>query len=310
MKKILYLFLTLFVFVFALSSCNNKPKEEIKDDYTITVTAPNGAPAVALATLALNNKDNYNFIAGTAIASAFSSNSSDVVIAPINAGAKLYKNNKSTYRLAAVITWGNLYFASQIENFTLDTMKGKEIVLFGENTINAAVAKYVLEKNNIECTFKYETDTAVTQSVLIQNQDKIVMVAEPALSAAKTKKTITSISIQDLYKKASNNAQFVQAGIFVKTDTIKNHEKALSNYLLQLKEETDTLSTNLDKFAEASVSLELIPALPVAKTAIPNCNIKYKDAKDAKTQIEATAKLCLADFGGDLPVEEFYYSPF
>ena len=146
MKKYLFLILSLFIFVFTLASCNNK---ETKDDYAVTVTAPTGAPSFALSTLAVNDKKSYKFIEPDAIGAAFSKNEFDFVVAPINAGAKLYKAKKSTYKLAAVLTWGNLYFASQIENFTLDTINGKEITLFGESTINSSVALYVLEKNNI-----------------------------------------------------------------------------------------------------------------------------------------------------------------
>ena len=310
MKKFLFIFVTIFIFMISLASCDSKKENTVVDDYKITVTAPSGAPAVALATLAINNKDNYNFIAAKTIGTAFSSDGSDVVIAPINAGAKLFKAGKSSYRLAAVITWGNLYFASQIEDFDLSKINGKEVILFGENTINAAVAKYVLEKNNIDCTFSYLAEAADTQQKVISDANAIVLTAEPALTAAKTKKNLTGISVQTLYKNASGNSEFTQAGIFVKADTIKNHEKALSDYLLEVKEATDKISSNLDNVAEACVSLELMPALPVAKAAIPNCNIKYKDAVDVKGQIEATAKLSLTDFGGDLPSEEFYYSPF
>lgn len=312
MKKFLYLFVTLFVFVFALSSCN-KNNNEVVDDYVITATAPNGAPAVALATLAKDHKENFNFINAKTIGTAFSNDGSDVVIAPINAGANLYAKKKSTYKLAAVITWGNLYFASKIENFTLDTINGKEITLFGESTINSSVALYVLEKNNIvPSKVNYVAEATDTQAILAGNDaNAIVMCAEPAISATKMKNSnIQSISIQQLYKEKSGNDEFAQAGIFVKDETIKNHEKVLSNFLKQLKEETDKLTENLDKFAEASVELGILPALPVAKAAIPNCSIRFKDAKEAKSAIEKTANLNLAQYGGELPSEDFYYSAF
>lgn len=309
MKKFLYLFLSLFIFVLALSSCKG---EEAKDDYSITVTAPSGAPSVALATLAQNNKDAYNFIAADTIAAAFGSAQSDVIIAPINAGAKLFKAGKSTYKLSAVITWGNLYFASQIENFNLDTINGKEVILFGEGTINAAVAKYVLEKKNITPSkISYLAGAANTQSTLINDANAIVMTAEPALTAAKAQKnTISSVSVQDLYKEVSDNSEFTQAGIFVKAETIDAHKKVLNDYIKSVKEESDALLTNIDNYAKACVELGIMPKEAVAKKAIPNCNIKFKDAIEAKSQIEATAKIDLTQFGGGLPSEEFYYSAF
>ena len=310
MKKVLHTFLVLFIFILTLSSCNKNNK----DDYQITATAPNGAPAVALSTLALDNEDNFNFINAKTIGTAFGPKGSDIVIAPINAGANLYKNGKSTYKLAAVITWGNLFFVSTRENFTLDSINGNEITLFGENTINAAVALYVLEKNNIvPSKINYLAEASDTQSIIASEREAIVMCAEPAITAVRKSKNLSNvqcISIQELYKNASGNDEFAQAGIFVKADTITNHKEALNSFLLKVKEETDSLRINLDKFANASTTLNILPSAGIAKDAIPNCNIKFVKAIDAKEAIEKTAKLNLALYGGELPNEEFYYSAF
>ncbi len=311
MKKIIFLFVTFFVLVLSLSSCN-KNNETKTDDYKYTVVAPSGAPSVALATMALENTDAYSFIAADTIASAFSSNEADFVLAPINAGAKLFKAGKSTYRLSAIITWGNLYFASQIENFSLDTINGHDLILFGENTINASIAKYVLEKKNITpSNITYLSGASNTQATLLSDANAIVMTAEPALTAAKTKNAnIKGLSIQSLYKEVSGNSEFTQAGIFVKADTITNHSSIVSDFLLSVKDVADNLNTNLDKVAEACVELKIMPALAVAKKAIPNCSIKFADALDSKAQVEATAKIDLIQFGGDVPSEGFYYSAF
>ena len=72
------------------------------------VSSPNGAPGIALATLAVEAPDNYTYVAAEAITAEFAAANADFIIAPINAGAKLYKAGKSSYRLAAVVTWGNL----------------------------------------------------------------------------------------------------------------------------------------------------------------------------------------------------------
>ena len=106
------------------------------------IVCPEGAPALAVASL----KDHVQTIDAAAIAAPFSSEEADFIIAPVNAGAKLFKAGKSSYRLAAVVTWGNLVFASQIPDFTLESMNGKEVTLFGENTINASVALYILKE--------------------------------------------------------------------------------------------------------------------------------------------------------------------
>ena len=118
---------------------------ESADVSALKISAPSGAPALALATLAVEAPDQYTFVLADTIAAEFSNATADFIIAPINAGAKLYKAGKSTYKLGAVISWGNLYFASRKADFSLEDVNGAEITLFGENTINASVALFALE---------------------------------------------------------------------------------------------------------------------------------------------------------------------
>ena len=50
-----------------------------------------------------------------------------------------------------------------------------------------------------------------------------------------------------------------------------------------------------------------MPNAKVAKTALPNCAIRYMSAPDAREQIETTANIDLTQFGGEVPADDFYY---
>ena len=71
---------------------------------TWTLTCPNGAPALSVATLAAARPDDFTFIAADTIPAAFASAQADFIIAPVNAGAKLFKGagcqrcNRSGYK--------------------------------------------------------------------------------------------------------------------------------------------------------------------------------------------------------------------
>ena len=119
------------------------------EEYAVKVSSPNGAPGVALATLAVANPDNYTYVAAETISAEFMKAEADFIIAPVNAGAKLFKLGKSSYQLCGVVSWGNLCIASQREGFTLADMNGQKVTLFAENTINSAVVLYCLEQNGI-----------------------------------------------------------------------------------------------------------------------------------------------------------------
>ncbi len=281
----------------------------VEEQVSVRVASPNGAPGVALAVLAAEAPDQYTYVAAEAITAEFASENADLIIAPLNAGARLFLSGKSTYRLAAVLTWGNLYFASQRENFTLEDINGAEVTLFGENTVNAAVALYALSQNGIvPGSVQYLAGAANTQSLLLTDDQAIVLTAEPALTAASIKnERITGYALNDLYRSATGYDGFPQAGLFIRAESAERYPEVMNNYLLQAKAAADQCATDLEGVAQAAVTLGLLPNLKVAQAAIPHCAIRYMSAQEAREQIEFVAGIDLTQFGGQLPSDEFYY---
>lgn len=289
--------------------------------YKIKVSSPNGAPALSLASLANSNPQNIDFtyVSAEAIAAEFAKGESDFIIAPVNVGAKFFEGSKSSYKrykLAAVVTWGNLYFASQKSNFKLKDIKKSEITLFGENTINSSIALFALKQNKIAPkSVSFLAGAANTQSLLLTNPASIVLTAEPALSVAKSKNPkITSYALNDLYKKATGFDGFAQAGLFIKSDFAQNHPEEAKEFLSLAQESCDKCASadSALEVAKAAVALEILPKAVLsseenAKNTILHCSVRYESAKLAKEKVEATAKIDLAQYDGALPSNEFYY---
>lgn len=280
-----------------------------EDAYVPTVAAPSGAPALALSAWAVEHPDAYRFVAADTIAAEFAGAQADFIIAPINAGAKLFKAGKSAYQLAAVVTWGNLYFASQKADFALSNMNGAEIVLFGEETINASVALFALEKAGIvPASVSYLASAANTQSLLLSDANAMVLTAEPALTAARIKNgTISAYALNDLLKEVGMDG-YAQAGLFVKPETAKEHPEAVKVFLAAVEKSANANNEDLETAAANAVALEILPNAKVAMSAIPNCAIRYVAAADAREQIEATASIDLKQYGGALPEDSFYFA--
>lgn len=311
MKKIYTLIITLILIV--LVGCSTNTNTSINsttsnDDYKISLISPSGAPSVAIAELAVNNKENLNITTGvdaTTLQSYFVNKSYDAIIAPINLGTKMYEKNKN-YSLAAVLTWGNLYFASQNE-FTLNDLNNKDVVFFGENTINMAVVKYILSTNNITPNITYLGSTQLTQAELLKDSNTIVLIAEPALSAAKVQKTIYSISIQTEFEKITNIKGFLQAGLFIKKDTIKEHKNVVDDFLSLVEKSANLTKTNTSLVAEYAETLEL-GKKAILTNAIPNCSINYVNASSCKADLEKFMAISnMTSFFGVID-NEFYYA--
>ena len=304
MKKLLTLFRTLAL-ILGLGAAGAETTEAA----ALTLTAPGGAPALAVAAMAEKNPERFTFVAADTIAAAFAKAEADFIIAPVNAGAKLYRAGKSAYRLAAVVTWGNLYIASQKEGLSEADLKGAEITLFGENTINASVVLYALKENGIEPSkVNYLAGAAETQALLLSNPEAIVVTAEPALTAARIKNDkISAIAVNALYQKATGNDGYAQAGLFVNPATLEGRKEAADAYLEQVREAAGLCATDVEAVAAAAVKLEILPNAKVAQAAIPNCAIRYLSAAEAKAQVETTAAVDLSQFGGEVPADDFYY---
>ena len=305
MKKILVMMMAL-VLVMGLYAFSAAEGADISG---LTVTTPGGAPALALAAMAVENPGQYTTVAADTIAAAFAGKEADFIIAPLNAGAKLYKAGKSTYKLAAVVSWGNLFIAAQKEDLKAEDLNGASITLFGENTINASVVLYALKENGIEpAEVNYLAGAADTQSLLLSDEKAIVVTAEPALTAAKMKNDkISAIAVNDLFQQATGLEGYTQAALFVKAETAEAQPEAVAEFLKQAEEAAGKCTTDVAAVADAAVVLEILPNAKVAAAAIPGCASRFVKASEAKEALEKTVAIDPAQFGGEAPADDFYY---
>lgn len=309
MKKFFFLFLLLISL--CMVACAGGAQTTTKDDYKLKIAGPSGAPLMASAQ-ALDGKDyelNLN-LAPESLKPLFANKSVDFIIAPINLGATLYSKNQN-YKLACILTWGNLYFASKASLGDVSSLNGKDLVLFGEGTVNDIVVKYVLENYNITPkSTTYLGDTQLTQAQLLNDtENKIYLVAEPALSAAKNKNSdIKSLSVQSYFEAKSGAKKFTQAGLFVNTDTIKDHKGLVDSFINDVKASCEAVKNNKEALVDAAINLGITTPKAVLLKAIDGCNIEFKKSMDAKAEVEFSANLGLNLFGGALPADEFYYA--
>ena len=303
MKKLISLLLTLSLLLGLAALAG-------AEDYAVKVSAPSGAPAIALASLAVESPEDYTFVAADTIAAEFASAAADFIIAPLNAGAKLYKAGKSTYKLAAMVCWGNLYIASQKADFQLSDINETGITLFGENTINASIALYALAENGITpASVEYLAGAANTQALLLSDENAVVLTAEPALTAAKMKnEAITGYALNDLYQASTGYDGFAQAALFVREETLRDHPDVVKAYLEKVAASCALCESDVAAVADAAVALEILPNAKVAQAAIPHCAIRFVPALEAKEQVERTANVDLSQFGGAVPADDFYYA--
>lgn len=119
----------------------------------ITVFCPDGAPALSLAEFASGNSDlgtglsvEYNIVSSNDIGGKMGTG--DIVILPVNAATKLYKKGGSSYKMAAVLTHGNLYVMST-EKIEIEDLVDKTVGVIGQGLVPDLTFKAVLKARGI-----------------------------------------------------------------------------------------------------------------------------------------------------------------
>lgn len=276
----------------------------------LTIIAPNGAPALSQL-FVQDDSDNYSvdIVNGAdPLVAAFGSGSHDFIFAPTNLGAKLYTSGIG-YKFIAAITFGNYFLVSMEENFTIESLEGKEIVVFGQNATSDIIIKYILEENNINATITYVDAVSTANSAFIADNTKIIMSAEPLLSVlALNVSGFNTIDLQAEYQELTGEASYPQAGVFA-NEELTNRQ--IRNFLDDLESSVEKVNSDLDSAVAKAVELEYTFPEAVLRSAIPNSNIGFVSASDVKTDLEYYFNIILEMngvlIGNQLPDEDFYF---
>lgn len=274
------LFATLLL---CLCACANDSKTE-----PISILAPQGAPALATLPFADQETVSVDYVSGSDPLSAeLIKNDSvyDVIIAPINLGTKLMEKNNTPYRLAAVITWGNLYIVGEA-----DYQNGDAFAAFGEAAVPGKILTHYADVKEVT----YFSSVQDVQTQLLSGKAKAGLLAEPAATAtiAKAKEKGKTLTIlQNLQEKETVDGQkgYPQAAIFVK-DREKT-ETVLKN-IEQLLNETASNEEQISAWIEQIGVEQLgIPNAKIALSTWERQNLKYVDANTVKNDIAEFLKL-------------------
>lgn len=303
MKK-LFSFIFLLITTLSLASCG---KVELENQ--VKIVTPYGTPYLALG--GLIGKENVSITpvnGAPGVQAALADGEYDVVVAPINLGAKLFGLGNSKYVIEAVITMNNAYIVTDVNN-KLDSIKdlaGQKVLGFGESGIPGSVLKELYEENGldlslIEFSQMIASSTAVYAAYAGGSTDaEYVLMSEPEISklVVNDKKEIKTL---DLTKELGVDVP--QACIFVNPDSTKQDD--IDGLLKLIESNVKSLNKNPDKYADLIIPLDrTFEAMTkeVIVRSIPLTNIVYKEADGFKDEINNILDL----LGVAKPSEEFY----
>ncbi|MCR5794869.1 MAG: hypothetical protein K6G61_05945 [Solobacterium sp.] len=254
----------------------------------LSILCPTGAPAIAMIPVMKSGLNTVDTVEGADNLQAAFVNPDpqyDVIVAPTNLGVKLASAGKTTYRLLAVVDWGNLYIVGNAE----DALENGTVAAFGEQ----AVPGLVFKKAYPEAAEKAKWFSAVDEAraeLLAGNADAALL-AEPAATAsiAKAKQDGLELSIISNVQEVWGGSGFPMASLFVREDLYAENAQVYENLVGELTAYAETVDPE-----DPSALIEDITAITPEKLGVPNAEIVGKCYKRINVKI-TPADLCKED---------------
>ena len=288
-KNILLTLLVTLISIVSLSSCGGIVIQGEKNE--ISLIAPTGTPTLILSqSIKEYGRVDTEIVSGpNSLAAEFAKGQKDIIVAPINLGAKLAAASEDfQYVMFHTLVWCNYYIVSTEEITSFEQLDQKDVTLFGLNSTPDIIFQTLVAHYGISPNTTYMASVADANKMLLAGQTNIIVSAEPSLSNVLTKGNYYVYSLADEWTKVAgfDGADVPQAAIFVKKDSIEKTELFLKLVVSNVKdvesnkEEVVSSAKQVDKLLTTDSSILL--------ASITRCN--FKIVENEKESIDAYFK--------------------
>ena len=316
MKKIVSLVLAALMLaaVFAFAGCN----KQAKDDTTLRIAALKGPTGMGMAPLMDKEAyPNYEISIGSdpsAVTSSFIAGEYDIAAVPVNVAAVLYNKLEGDVVMLGINTLGVLYVLENGEEIkSMADLSGKTLYATGQGSTPEFVLNYLLEKNGLtDVTVEYKAEHSELAALMADGSVTLGMMPEPNVTAtmAKNADLRVALDMTEEWNKVSDT-KLVQGVIVARRSFVTEHETAIKQFMESYGKAVELINTASDEACQMIVDAEILPAAPIAKAAIPRCNIVFITGDEMKASVSALYEIFFAaepkSVGGKLPAEDLYY---
>ena len=325
--KIISLILAVLMLLLAATTCGTKAPDA---DIEIKINMLNGTTALGMAKMIVDAKNdaddmNYNielFTSADGITGPIVSGACHIAALPTNVAAKLYKASGGKIQLLAVNTLGVLYLLGNgvtVESF--NDLKGKTIYLPGAGSNPEYITAALLEANGLKVgedvildTTTYPSPDAL-QTAIVSNIEGVELAVLPEPKVTVTKMNNESVQVvmnfTDEWEKVYGENTLAQGCLVVNTEFAKAHPEELAKFLKDYKASVEFVMTGSEDAINTIVEAGILPKAPIAKKALPNCNICFIDGEDMKAAMSVFYEKLFESNNssiGAIPDDGFYYS--
>jgi len=245
----------------------------------------------------------------------------DFAVFPSNMGAKLY-NAGPGYRLGAVVGLGVLSIVSSDASIdSWSELEGRTVRSIGRGATPDFLFRYLASENGIDPESDLDLDFSVKSApqlaqLLIGGKAETAVLPEPFVTMVRLKskgRVKPVLDFQEEWRRVrGSRTSYPITVVVVKPSIAKEHPDVVRRFLDSYEESIEWVNANPPQAAELIGKYGVLPAA-LAKPAIPNCNLRFIPAQEAKPLMEEYLGVLLdfnpASVGGSLPDEAFYFEP-
>lgn len=245
----------------------------------------------------------------------------DIVLVPANVASILYTKTQGNVNVIDINTLGVLYVVASDDSISsMEDLKGKTLYMTGKGTTPEYVMNYLLSENGLndgDVTLEFKSEAAEVASVLKEDSSAVGVLPQPFATAAciqnEALKPVLDLTEQWNLLNKENGSQLVTGVTIVRSDFLKEHEAAVKLFMEDHKASAAYTSEHLDEAAEMVAALGIVEKAPIAKKAMPACNIVCITGEEMKSALSGYLSVLEAadakSIGGQLPGDDFYYLP-
>lgn len=291
-----------------------------EDGLVTQVASLKGPTSMGLSALMTSENEHYEFdiyAAADEIVPLVVKGEVDIALVPANLAATLYQKTNGAIEVANINTLSVLQVVTpgDVEMSGLTALKGKTIYMTGKGTTPEASLRYLVEKNGMswdDMTVEFKTEATEVVSALQTDPTAFAVLPEPFATVAiqQLDNRHIALSLGDEWDRVSDNGSQLVTGVtIVRKEFAEAHPAAMLQFAADTAESVAYVNGHPEDAATKIESLDIVKA-PIAKLAIPRCNLVCMTGEEMRTALsgylDALYTFDPQMIGGKLPDDAFY----
>jgi len=317
-NKIIATVLTAALSLGLMAGCAKK-----KDDTVVRIGSLKGPTTIGIVNLMDKaskgeSEGNYEFTMAAAadeITAKVVSGDLDIALVPANLASVLYNKTQGGVTAIDINTLGVLYCVTGDSSITsVKDLAGKTVITTGQGATPEYSLRYLLDQNGVtDCTIEFKSEATEVAAVLAEDPTQIAVLPQPfvTVACAQNEAIAPVFALEDEWQTLTDGLGMVTGVTIVRNDFLKEHPAAVSTFISEHQASVNAANSDLDTTAALVVANDIIGKEPIAKKAIPSCNVVCITGDSLKTNLSAYLEVLYnydaKAVGGNLPGEDFYF---